>query len=167
MRADPIARFVQLHRQLTNEKRHLEERLSRINQALASLSLDTPRSARVVPAAKRKNSMSLKEAIFRATRARPLTKPEIVEAVAALGYRFTGKDPMNAINVQLYTKGQFERQGRKFSPGPVLLRSPSAGSGAPRPAPTRRSSAKPALERRSRAKAASRGVRLKHKFRFN
>jgi hypothetical protein len=167
MRADPIARFVQLHRQLTNEKRHLEERLARINQALASLSLDTPRSARVVPVTKRKNAMSLKEAIFRATRARPLTKPEIVEAVAALGYRFTGKDPMNAINVQLYTKGQFKREGRKFSPGPALNKPPSRGFGVPR-SPSRGSAVpRPASTRRTSAKPASRGVRLKHKFRFN
>ena len=145
MRADPIARFVQLHRQLTNEKKHLEERLARINRALASM--DAPRSERSVASTKRqlKNSMSLKEAIFRATRARALTKPEIFEAVEALGYRFTGKDPMNAINVQLYTKGQFKRQRGKFSPGPALLKPAASPAQAVR----------------------SRGVRLKHKFRFN
>ena len=87
--------------------------------------------------------MSLREAIFRATSARPLTKPEIYDAVEALGYRFTGKDPMNAINVQLYTKGQFRRSGRKFSPGPALLKKAA-------PPPPRR-----------------RGVRLKHKPRFH
>lgn len=145
MRADPIARFVQLHRQLTSEKKHLEERLARINGALASL--DAPRGARSsAPAtARAKNPMSLKEAILRATSVRALTKPEIYEAVKALGYRFTGKDPMNAINVQLYTKGQFKRQGRKFSPGRVPLKPAAATSTAAHAIP-------------------SRGVRLKHKF---
>lgn len=145
MRADLIARFVQLHRQLTNEKKQLEARLTRIHRALASL--DAPRGKRSVAVPKRqsRNGMSLREAIVQATRARPLTKPEIHEAVEALGYRFTGKDPMNAINVQLYTKGQFKRQGRKFSPGPALLK-----SAAPLSPP-----------------AGSRGLRLKHKFRLN
>ncbi|MEY2410068.1 MAG: hypothetical protein QOF48_2738 [Verrucomicrobiota bacterium] len=145
MRADPIARFVQLHRQLTSEKKHLEERLAKINRAL--LSLDSPRGSRSPQAGKRgtRNFISLREAIVRATSGRPLTKPEIYEAVEALGYRFTGKDPMNAINVQLYTKGQFKRNGRKFSPASALLKTSGTKSLAPH----------------------SRGVRLKHKFRLN
>ena len=148
MRADPIARFVQLHRQLTSEKKHLEERLAKISRALSSL--DAPRGARSpAPATPQvRNSMSLKEAILRATRARALTKPEIYEAVKAMGYRFTGKDPMNAINVQLYTKGQFKRQGRKFSPGPALLKTAAAITTAAHAIP-------------------SRGVRLKHRFPLN
>src|SRR6185295_682398 len=122
MRADPIARFVQLHRQLTREKQLLEDRLARINRALSSLDASRRNRAHAFRHRPARNSMSLKEAIVRATSARPLTKPEIYQAVEALGYRFTGKDPMNAINVQLYTKGQFKRHGRKFSPGPALLK---------------------------------------------
>ena len=145
MRADPIARFVQLHRQLTSEKKHLEERLAKINRALSSF--DAPRGARSsAPATPQvRNPMSLKEAILRATSARALTKPEIYQAVEALGYHFRGKNPMNAINVQLYTKGQFKRQGRKFSPGPALLGTATTAAHA----------------------IPSRGVRLKHKFRLN
>jgi hypothetical protein len=52
---------------------------------------------------------------------------------------------MNAINVQLYTKGQFKRNGRKFSPASALLKTSGTKSLAPH----------------------SRGVRLKHKFRLN
>jgi hypothetical protein len=144
MRDDPVARFVQLHRQLTNEKKHLEERLARINRALSSLGHARKGRSAGFPRTAARNSMSLREAIFRATSARPLTKPEIFDAVEALGYRFTGKDPMNAINVQLYTKGQFKRDGRKFSPGPALLKKVAS---LPRP------------DRR-------RGLRLKHRFRL-
>ena len=44
MRNNPIARFVQLHRQLTTEKKHLEERFARINRAVSTLG--TPRGTR-------------------------------------------------------------------------------------------------------------------------
>ena len=144
MRADLIARFVQLHRQLTNEKKQLEARLTRINRALASLDAPRGKGSFAGPKHQSRNCMSLREAIVQATSGRPLTKPEIHEAVEALGYRFTGKDPMNAINVQLYTKGQFKRQGRKFSPDPALLKSAAS---LPHP-------------------AGSRGLRLQHKFRL-
>src|SRR5437868_14592561 len=102
MPTDPIARFIQLHRQLSSEKRHLEERLAPINRALSPLDSQLSKPSAALARQQAKNSMSLREAIFRATSARPLTKPEIFEAVEALGYRFSGKNPMNAINVQLY-----------------------------------------------------------------
>jgi hypothetical protein len=60
--------------------------------------------------------LSLREAVRKATSARPLTKAEILNAISKLGYRFTAKDPMNSLNVVLYTKGQFKNDGGKFSP---------------------------------------------------
>ncbi len=60
--------------------------------------------------------MSLKEAVTRVTRTKPMTRQEILEAIKKAGYKFTARDPMNSLSVTLYTKGNFKNQNGKFSP---------------------------------------------------
>jgi hypothetical protein len=61
--------------------------------------------------------MSLKAAVTKVLSQGPLTKPEIMEAVRKSGYKFTASNPMNSLNVVLYTKGQFKKlPGKRFAP---------------------------------------------------
>lgn len=133
MKQDIATRIVQLHASLVKEKASLEQRLSVINKALGSIggsvsSAASTSKATVAVAARKpskrggarrrlENPMPLRKAIIQVTKAKPLTKEEILAAVQKLGYRFTGPIPMNSINVHLYTKGQFKKHsGGRFSP---------------------------------------------------
>lgn len=133
MKLDITTRIVQLHASLIKEKAALEQRLADINKALGSIGgsliAGTPVSKATVAIVARKpgkrggarrrldNPMPLKKAIIQVTKAKPLTKEEILAAVLKLGYKFTGPIPMNSINVHLYTKGQFKKHsGGRFSP---------------------------------------------------
>lgn len=100
----------------------MEGRLARINEALGSR-VTTPAGpeARPVTAAPRRggkrlaNSMSLVEAMRKATSVKPLTKPEILAAIKKLGYQFESSNPMNSVNVKLYTRGLFTKKpGGRF-----------------------------------------------------
>lgn len=139
MKLDITTRIVQLHASLVKEKTSLEQRLAVINKALGSIGGSVTSGASVSKAtaaiaapkpgkpgkpgkrggARRRldNPMPLKKAIIQVTKAKPLTKEEILAAVLKLGYKFTGPIPMNSINVHLYTKGQFKKHsGGRFSP---------------------------------------------------
>ena len=133
MKQDITTRIVQLHASLIKEKASLEQRLTVINRALRSIggsfnsgasvskadvSIAAPKPGKRGGARRRlDNPMPLKKAIIQVTKAKPLTKDEILAAVLKLGYKFTGPIPMNSINVHLYTKGQFKKHsGGRFSP---------------------------------------------------
>ena len=117
MKVDKLKQYVALRQSLLNEKNVLERRLAEINRALgeestATASTTAPRST----TRRTDNPMSLKAAVQKVTSAKALTKQEILEAIRKIGYRFSAKDPMNSLNVVLYTKKQFKNQGGKFSP---------------------------------------------------
>ncbi len=127
MKSDKLRQFVILRDSLQNEKAQLEARLAQIYKALgeegrASAPTSTARPVgRPVgrpSGAPRKvsNELSLKEAVRKVTTGRPSTKQEILKAINKIGYRFSAKDPMNSLNVVLYTKGQFKNDSGKFSP---------------------------------------------------
>ncbi len=133
MKQDITTRIVQLHASLVKEKASLEQRLAVINKALRSIggsvnsgpavskapvAIAAPKPGKRGGARRRlDNPMPLKKAIIQVTKAKPLTKEEILAAVLKLGYKFTGPVPMNSINVHLYTKGQFKKHsGGRFSP---------------------------------------------------
>jgi hypothetical protein len=136
MRTDPITRIVQLHSQLSTEKARLESRLARINKALAAIHGQgaAPVAAPVAAAAaakpakkgtpgKRRNKLSLVATMVSVMGSRALTKAEIYKAILDAGYKFTGTQHMNSLNVQLYTKGQFvKRPGKKFVVAPALAK---------------------------------------------
>jgi hypothetical protein len=131
MKADALTQFIHLHSALLKEKAALEKRLSQIDRALGGMKSDVNSFAPVSNRAtvltappkrggsrpRLQNPMSLKQAMIKATQPKPLSKPEILTGVRKLGYQFAGKNPMNSINVQLYTKGQFKKHsGGRFSP---------------------------------------------------
>jgi len=119
MKIDPLKQYVASRDSLVKEKTALELRLAQINKALGSNApaVAAKMAPTAAPAAKRvKNALSLKEAAQKVTSARPLTKKEILAGVKKIGYRFGAKDPMNSLNVILYTKGNFKNEGGKFSP---------------------------------------------------
>ena len=139
MKQDIVTRIVQLHASLVKEKTALEQRLAIINKALGSIggavssaspvtkvsvAVTAPKPGKPRKPGKRggarqrlDNPMPLKQAIIQVTKAKPLTKDEILAAVLKLGYKFTGPNPMSSINVHLYTKGQFKKHsGGRFSP---------------------------------------------------
>ena len=60
-----------------------------------------------------KNKTSLREAITAALGKNHLTKEEILKAVLASGYKFSAKNPMNSLQVQLYTKFKKDKD-KKF-----------------------------------------------------
>lgn len=62
------------------------------------------------------NSVSLREAVFAATKAKPLTRQEILAAVQAAGYKFAAKDPLNSLSTLLYTDKGIKNHGGKFGP---------------------------------------------------
>jgi hypothetical protein len=122
MKTDRLKQYVALRDALTQEKTELQERLARIDRALDGeipipAKIDkTPSRAPAARVKRLKNKLSLKEAVRRATAAKPLTKPEILAAIKKLGYRFAAKEPINSLNVVLYSKRQFKNQSGKFSP---------------------------------------------------
>ena len=115
MNPDPVKQFLALRTTLAQEKARLQARLVEIQRALAAGSIPSKPVShkRRTPV---KNSVSLKQAVVRATLKKPLKKEEILRAVRRAGYRFSGKDPMNSLNVALYTRGNFRNQNGLFSP---------------------------------------------------
>lgn len=119
MKYDPIQKYIALRQSLLKERATLEARLTRINEALKT---DGPGLAATAakpsstPPKRTRNRMSLKAAVTEVTKAKPLTKPEILAAVKKLGYKIGGKKPVNSLNVVLYSNRQFKNTGGKFSP---------------------------------------------------
>ena len=117
MKVDSVKQFVALRVSLKNEKARLEARLAEINRALGEVRSAAPsRNSRLGGRERARNAMSLKEAVTRVTRSKPMTRQEILEAIKKVGYKFTAKDPMNSLSVTLYTKGNFKNRNGKFSP---------------------------------------------------
>ena len=123
MKTDSLQQYLVLQQSLRREKTALELRLTRINAVLANRGTSVADSraagkARRVrrPLPRIKNPMSLRAAVNKVTRGRPLTKKEILKAIGKLGYRFATKNPMNTLNATLYANKQFKNQNGKFSP---------------------------------------------------
>jgi hypothetical protein len=49
--------------------------------------------------------------VAQVTKDKALTKKEILKAIDKIGYKFTARDPMNSLNVALYTPGNFKNNG--------------------------------------------------------
>lgn len=120
MKNDTVKQYVALHAALKREKAELEQRLAEINKALsgqappASSAVRRPKARR---GPRKRNAMSLREAVVQATSKKALTKDAILEAVQRAGYKFTTNKPMSSINVVLYgRKPKFKNDKGKFSP---------------------------------------------------
>lgn len=118
--ASSIEKFVTLRAELLKEKAALEARLARITAALGDSPVQT-RAKAAIPArrggrARVRNKMSLKEAVLQVTRAKPLARQEIITAVKKIGYKFRTKDPLNSLNMVVYSSKAFKNLGGKFAP---------------------------------------------------
>jgi hypothetical protein len=144
MKNDKLKQFVSLRTQLMKDKAELEARLAEINKALGAVSaLSTPAAPEKVavrrgrPPGKAaagaasatvdktivrrrgvrlKNAMSLKEAVLTVTKAKPMSRPDILKDVLALGYKFKTKDPLNSLGTLLYSDKAFKNNGGIFGP---------------------------------------------------
>lgn len=145
MKANSIQQYIALRDSLLNEKTVLEARLIQINRALngqvsapelpkakGKRGVKAPRVAKIakvakVAKAKKKsavgggarvirNAVNLPTAVAQVTKAKALTKEEILSALDTIGYKFTAKNPINSLNTVLYAKNKFKRANGKFSP---------------------------------------------------
>jgi hypothetical protein len=107
---------------LEKERAELGKRMAEIDEALGVAqnghhTVTTP-AQHSRPRRNQHNKLSLREAISIATKSRPLSKAEIIEAVNKLGYRFSTDDPTGSLNACLYSKQgkkNFTNHGGKFS----------------------------------------------------
>jgi hypothetical protein len=115
MKRDPLKQYVSLRESLLKRKATLEAELAKINTALGEASPVAAPAAKVKAATggrkRAKNSVSLKAVVSQALTEKALTKPEILKAVANLGYVFTAKDPTNSLNTLLYSDKAFKNLG--------------------------------------------------------
>jgi|SRR5688572_23130972 hypothetical protein len=122
---DILKEFVQLQASLRKEKSEIEGRLKELDRALGDNHVQMPVAAREPTSprvgkrregGRRENSISLREAVIQVTSKRALTKPEIIDAVTKLGYRFNSKDPINYLGTVLYgKKPKFKKDNGRFS----------------------------------------------------
>ena len=125
---DSLKQFTQLRESLLKRQAALQAELTQISTALGAFgsvaSEPTTPAARgggKAPAKRRggkraENALSLAEAVLTATKAKPLSKPEILSAVEKLGYKFSAKSPLNSLNTLLYTNKQIKNYDGKFGP---------------------------------------------------
>jgi hypothetical protein len=118
MKNDTVSRYVTLREELTKQKQELEERLSRINEALGQSSGDAvsavARGRGRPPGGA--GTLSLREAVLQATGKRAMSKQEILDEVQRLGYRFSTGNPANSLGTILYgKKPRFKNEGGYFS----------------------------------------------------
>ena len=121
MKNPMLQKYVSLHEQLMREKRRLEAQLAEINRALGvqAAAAGRQQEANGVHAGGRKrarNEKSLKEVVLQVTKAKPLSRQELLEAVKGVGYVFTAKDPLNSLSTLLYTDKDIKNTGGKFGP---------------------------------------------------
>ncbi|HEY0548575.1 MAG TPA: hypothetical protein VGF13_03180 [Verrucomicrobiae bacterium] len=111
MKADSLKQFIALRTALTQEKAQLESRLAEINRVLGAASGSAPRNITAPARGRAANALSLREAVAQVTKDKALTKGQILQAIEKIGYKFTARDPMNSLNVTLYTPGNFKNNG--------------------------------------------------------
>lgn len=119
MKNSSIKKFIALRDGLLKEKAELTARLAEIEKALGVASdvkaEKSPKAAGVRgPKRRARNELSLKEAALKVASGKPLTKQEILDGIIKLGYVFSTKDPMNSLNVVLYSGKNFKRADGKF-----------------------------------------------------
>lgn len=110
-KSDTLKQFLTLRTALVAEKSALEKRIAEIREVIG----ETPPAVQHVPTklqpARVENTMSLREAITRVTQGKSLNKNQILVEIDKLGYKFAAADPMNSLNVALYTPGNFKNNG--------------------------------------------------------
>ena len=126
MKNDPLKAFVSLRDNLLKRKATLEAELAQIDKVLAispkAVTVAAPKAAASAGVTstgrpkRAKNELSLKEAVLTVTKGKTLSKPDILDAIAKIGYKFTAKSPMNSLNTLLYSDKAFKNSDGKFGP---------------------------------------------------
>lgn len=119
MKTDALKQYIHLREALLKEKSSLEARLAQIHKALGGGGSSVTKAAAPKPAVaakgpnrkRAKNKLSLKDAVSHAIEGKELTKPEILDAIKATGYKFATKDPINSLNALLYSGKVFKKVG--------------------------------------------------------
>jgi len=117
-KTDKLRQYLSCLEALKAEKAELETRLEEINAALSGGPIFRRRLGHLgrTDTGRRRNGLSLREAVVQVTRSRPLTKPEILEAVRRIGYKFSTSDPMNSLNAMLYAPAnKFRNKDGRFA----------------------------------------------------
>ncbi len=123
MKNSSIKKFISLRDGLLKEQAALTARLAEIEQALGTVgeskaskasAADAPSAPRAVKRRAR-NELSLKEAALKVAAGKSLSKQDILDGILKLGYKFSTKDPMNSLNVVLYSGKNFKRADGKFT----------------------------------------------------
>ncbi len=78
----------------------------------AATKKSTNKKAKKKTAKRAKNKTSLRLTIISVLGKKHLGKKEILAAVQKAGYKFSTKDPMNSLQVQLYTKFKRDKDGK-------------------------------------------------------
>jgi len=115
---DAIKQYVSLRDSIIAERDQLLTRLREIDAALGAMGLRGKENyyGPKTSADRASNAMSLKEAVFKVIEGKSLTKHEVLDAVLALGYKFSTHDPLNSLGVVLYGKNpKFKRIHGRFS----------------------------------------------------
>jgi hypothetical protein len=131
MKTDNVQQYLSLHQSLLNEKASLEARLAKISKALSGQAAAgvavapkrrgrPPGKAKAKPGPKpgrkrAKNSMSMREAVFKVLGGKALGRQEVLQAVLKLGYTFQTKNPLNSLGVVLYKDKGIKLANGKFS----------------------------------------------------
>lgn len=117
MTKDPLKQFSLLRDSMLRKKASIEKELADINAALGEFSISSsPPIAGSGGRKRAENSMSLLEAVLTVTKAKPLAKREILEAIQKQGYKFAAKAPMNSLNTLLYSSEKVKKVDGKFGP---------------------------------------------------
>src|SRR5687768_5163299 len=144
MKNSSIQQFINLRRQLTEERNNIQARLDEINEALGEMT--QPISSGVQVAAQSTNAapkrgrraagpagQSLREHVLAVLDNGAMTKEEVLAAVQARGYQFSTNNPLNSLGVILYGKNpQFNRAGGKFSLGNGATTSSKGSTAGPK-----------------------------------
>ena len=118
MKLTTVNQYVALREALVKEKADLEARLSEIHQALGGSDNQDGSSGSGPRRGKRaKNELSMKEATIKALTGKSLTRQEVLDAVVAVGYKFSAKNPLNSLSTLLYSDKSFKNTDGKFSIG--------------------------------------------------
>ena len=120
--SDAVQQFTALRSALLREREAIQQRLQRIDAALAgqgqASALTQQKGRRRTGTSRPENTMNIREAIIQVTAKKALTVREIVEAVQKIGYRFQSANPVNSVGAYLYGAGKkdFRRKDGKFAP---------------------------------------------------
>jgi hypothetical protein len=159
MKTDLLQKYISMQSSLQREREELLTRLRQIEDALGAVPSIPSKAGASGRRGRGGNPMPLRDAVIQVTARRAMTKEEIVEAVQRLGYRFTGKDPLNVVGVVVYGKNPaFRNEGGRFSPIGRTAPAPSTGKRMMSPAARERIAAAQRA-RWARQQATDNGVR--------